>query len=294
MQKFDYVRATHIPEALMLLNEPGIQSRPLAGGTDLILLLRLGSAAACDRVVDISRIPELHAITRTPQEVSIGAATTFNEVLENPIINETAPLLSQACSQIGAVQIRNLGTIGGNVANAAACADSLPALVCLDAMAHILTPQDELAYLCSDLVKGPNQTQIPPGGLLVSLSYPIPPANSRSCFLKLGRRNAMAISRLSLAVLACLDGAGRIAEIRIVPGAATPHVERFTSVESSLLGQIPTLQLIESAAQLTVDEMLHITGRRWSSEFKIPALSAMLTRALMDVLNVKFPLPEGQ
>jgi len=292
MQKFDYVRAGHITDAVSLLNEPGVKSRPLAGGTDLVLLLRLNEAVI-DRVVDISLIPEMHAISRSAGRVSIGAGATFKEVLDNPIVKSTAPLLAQACRAVGAVQIRNMGTLGGNVANAAACADSLPALVCLDASAHVQTPAGEAVMLVSELVRAPNQTQIPPGGLLTALSYTVPPDGSRSTFLKLGRRNAMAISRLSLAVLGRLDADGRIAEIRIVPGAATPSLCRFTSVETALLGQMPSAELYETAARLTADEMTRITGTRWSSEFKIPALGAMVVRALENVFGSTAVTPEG-
>jgi CO/xanthine dehydrogenase FAD-binding subunit len=288
MQKFDYVRADHIADAVALLNEPGIKSRPLAGGTDLVLLLRLDEAVI-DRVVDISLVPEMHIIQRGGDQVSIGAAATFSEVLESPVVAATAPLLIQACQTVGAVQIRNMGTLGGNVANAAACADSLPALVCLDASAHVLTPAGEQVLLVSELVKAPNKTIIPPGGLLVSLTYPVPHPASRSAFLKLGRRNAMAISRLSLAVLGRLDDHGRIAEARIVPGAATPILRRFAAAEQALLGQFPTPELFQHAAQCTTDEMTSITGTRWSSEFKIPALGAMLVRALQTVF-----LPQPQ
>jgi len=84
-------------------------------------------------------------------------------VLNSPIVAETAPLLVQACAQVGAVQIRNMGTLGGNVANAAACADSLPALVCLDAAARLLSPAGEKIMPLAELVVKPNQTLIPPG-----------------------------------------------------------------------------------------------------------------------------------
>jgi carbon-monoxide dehydrogenase medium subunit len=95
MTGIQYVRANRIDEAIALLNEPGINSRPLAGGTDLSILLRL-NPALCERVVDISLVPELHMIQRSGREVSIGAAATFSEVLESPIIAQTAPLLTQA------------------------------------------------------------------------------------------------------------------------------------------------------------------------------------------------------
>lgn len=286
MEKFGYVRADSVAEAVILLNEPGLKSRPLAGSTDLILQLRY-APTLCDRVVDISMIPDLHRIYRQDDRVIIGAAATFSEVLENPLVRQTAPVLVQACQEVGAVQIRNMGTLGGNVANAAACADSLPALICLDATAILVTPQGENEQTIAGLVQGPNRTRIPTGGLLVSLSYTVPAPGSRSTFLKLGRRNAMAISRLTVAALGRLDAAGRIIEARLVPGSATPHIVRMAAVEASLLGQSPTPELFQSAARLAADEMIRQAGWRWSTEFKMPALIAMTARALARV----FPLP---
>jgi CO/xanthine dehydrogenase FAD-binding subunit len=217
--------------------------------------------------------------------VTLGAAATFSEVIESKIVSQTAPVLKQACQQVGAVQVRNMGTLGGNVANAAACADSLPALVCLDAVARVLTAQGEHEWLVSELVRGPNRTIIPPGGLLISLSYPIPLPGSKSVFLKLGRRNAMAISRLTVAALGRLGEDGRIAEARLVPGSATPHIDRFRVVEDSLIGQVPSRDLVQSAARWAADEMTRLTGRRWSSEFKEPTLIAMTARALAHVFE---------
>ena len=192
-------------------------------------------------------------------------------------------MLVQACRQVGAVQIRNMGTLGGNVCNAAACANSLPALVCLDAIVHVRTPEDEHDWPVSELVVSPNHTNVPPGGLLVSFQYRIPSPGSRSVFLKLGRRNAMAISRLTVAVLGRLDEQGRVAEVRIAAGAATPRFSRFKAAEDSLIGQLPTSGRYAAAARLVVEEMIRITGPRWSTEFKEPALTVMTCRALAQV-----------
>jgi len=285
MTELQYVRASRISEALTLLNEVGVKNRILAGNTDLALLLR-ADPALCERVVDVSLIPELHRITRADNRVIIGAAATFTEVLSNPIIIETAPVLVQACAQVGAVQIRNMGTLGGNVANAAACADSLPALVCLDAEARVHSLQEEQVWPVADVVVRPNHTLIPPGSLLVSLSYPVPPPGCRSVFLKLGRRSAMAISRLTVAVLGWLNSSGRIAEVRIVPGAATPQIRRIQSAEELMLDQLPGTELYAAAARRVADEMIQLTGRRWSTEFKEPALLAMTQRALMQVFEI--------
>ena len=248
MTEFQYVRAAEVDQAVALLNEPGLKSRPLAGSTDLVLLLR-ANPSFCDRVVDISLIPAMHAITRHADQVTIGAAATFSEVMANPLVLSTAPLLAQACHQVGAVQIRNMGTVGGNVANAAACADSLPALVCLDALAHVRTPAGEQTWPVSELIVKPNRTLIPSGGLLVALSYPVPPGNSHSVFLKLGRRNAMAISRLTVAVLGCLDNSGLVSQVRIVTGSATPQISRIRPAEEMLVGQKPDKALYIATAR---------------------------------------------
>ena len=286
MERFGYVQAASISDAVTLLNEPGLKSRPLAGGTDILLQLR-HEPHYCDRLVDISRLSDLHRIEQKGGWVHIGAAATFSEVLDNPIIISTAPVLTQACATVGAVQIRNMGTLGGNVANAAACADSLPALVCLDAMATILSPEGEQEIPVSAFVTGPNRTSLPIGGLLISLSYPIPAEGSRSAFLKLGRRNAMAISRLTVAALGRLDANNMIAEARLVTGSATPHIERLGTVEQTLIGEQPTPELYQKAATVTVDEMIRLAGYRWSSEFKVPALTAMTERVFAQIFDLK-------
>ena len=290
MERFSYVRAESIPHAVALLNEPGLRSRVLAGGTDLVLLLR-EEHDLCDRVVDITQIPEMHTIARVGDAIVIGAGATFSEVVESPIVAATAPVLVQACRSVGATQIRNMGTLGGNVSNAAACADSLPALVCLDTVAKVLTPAGERTWTVSEMVIRPNRTQIPAGGLLVSLSYAVPAPGSRSIFLKLGRRNAMAISRLTVAALGRVAADGRIAEARLVPGSATPQIRRFTGVERHLVGAVPSVELCEAAGHLAVAEMTRITGKRWSSEFKEPTLLALVTRALLQVFGL--PWDEG-
>lgn len=284
MEQLGYIRASTIPQAVILLNEEGVRSRPLAGGTDLLLLLR-ETPNLCDRVVDISLIPEMHRIDIVNNQVIIGAAVTFNEAIESPLLQEHAQVLVQACRLIGAVQVRNMGTLGGNIANAAACADSVPALVCLDAVGHVMTPQGEQQWLISDLIKGPNRTLIPQGGLLTCISFSMPLAGTRGVFIKLGRRNAMAISRLTVAAMGRLDGEGRIVEARLVPGSATPRLSRFTTAEEILLGKFPSKVLFEKAADITVATMTQITGKRWSSEYKEPALRAMTVQALTRLFN---------
>lgn len=285
MPEFGYERADSIAHAVALLNESGVRGRVLAGGTDLVLMLR-EERDLCSRVVDITLTPELHEIRRDGDTVTIGAAATFSEIIDSPIVQKTAPLLVAACHSVGAPQIRNMGTLGGNVANAAACADSLPALVCLDAVAHAQTREEALQWPVSEFVVRPNRTKLPPGALLTGLSYRVPPAGSRGVFLKLGRRNALAISRLTVAALGLTDESGKVVDVRLVPGSATPQIRRFPEAEAVLLGQAPTVALCQKAAEVGVQEMSAITGKRWSSEFKEPALYSMMARALLQVFDL--------
>jgi xanthine dehydrogenase FAD-binding subunit len=282
MERFNYARAQSVSHALALLAEPGVRSRVLAGGTDLLVIAR-SDPQLCDRVVDISRLAELRGISLEDGQVTIGACTTFAEVVESDLIQRTAPLLAEACRQVGAVQIRNTGTLGGNVTNAAACADSLPALVCLDATAHVATSGGACDCPVADLVLAPNRTRLPPGGLLVSLSYAVPHPAGHGAFLKLGRRNALAISRLTVAALGRLGAAGRIVETRLVAGAATPQIRRLAQVEAMLLGQAPTEVLFQAAGEKAGAEMIRLAGRRWSSEYKEPVLAVMVERAMYQI-----------
>ena len=283
MPRFEYVRARSIAEALELLGQPGTVNRPLAGGTDLLVYLR-HEKAPFDRLVDISRVPELKLIERRDDRIVVGAAVTFAEAAESPLLNRMASCLAEAARSVGGPAIRNAATLGGNVINAAPCADSLPPLACLDAAAHLCSLAGERSLPVSELVRGPHRSDIRPGELLTCITFPVPPDGARSAFLKLGRRNAQAISRLSMAALGLTDPRGFVAQVHLTPGAATPQIRRFTEVEGLLLGHLPTGDLRSEAGRMTAEVMIGTTGRRWSTEYKEVAIQALAERALRMVL----------
>lgn len=282
MPRFDYVRAQSVQEAVDLLGDPAHVSRPLAGGTDLLVLIR-HQQPAFDRVVDLGRVPEMKLIERRHDEVYIGAAATFTEVAESPVLQEFASGLVEAALTIGGPAIRNMGTLGGNTINAAACADGVPSLVCLDAAAHLASATGSRSLPVSQLVTGANRTALRPGELLTHFTFPLPPAGARQAFYKLGRRNAQAISRLSMAAAGRLDAHGCVDYVRLVPGAAMPTPQRFAPIEEMLLGQAPSDELLAAAGQKTAELMLEVTGRRWSTEYKEVAIQALAERTLRRV-----------
>lgn len=282
MAKFDYLLAKTMDEAVHLLNEPDIRSIPLAGGTDVYVALRV-NPVWFDRLVDIRRIPELNEVSLEEDQVKLGAAVTFSHAIKDPILQKVAPFLVEACKTIGGPAVRNCGTFGGNVSNAAACADSLPSLVCLEAIAHLRSQKGERQVKVEDLVTGPHQTQIEIGELLTHFTFKVPPQSAKSCFIKIGRRKAQSISRLSIAVIGTVDAAGLVDYIRVCPGAAVATPVRFPKVEGVLLGKIPGKEAISAAADQLVFDMIESTGRRWSTEYKEITLKAIAERSLTKI-----------
>ena len=283
MSDFTYSRAHSLDEAVALLNEPGVRSRVLAGGTDLINQLRAGDAAF-DRIVDVAHVPELRVI-ETNGCVTVGAAVSHAQIVESEDLRTSAPLLVKACRQIGSVQIRNIATIGGNVVNAAACADTLPALVCLDAEVIIVTGGGEQRVAVSDLVTGVNRTSLPEGGLVRAFTFTPSPGSSRASFQRIGRRQAMAIARLSVAAMGALDDSGAVSFVRVVPGAAFARFRRITVIEEMLVGRRPAPDLLAGAGSAMADEFLAESGSRWSAPYKRQAIAALTERALAEVLG---------
>lgn len=283
MERLGYVRAQTVSEAVRLLAEAGVRSRVLCGGTDLLVQLRT-ALPDFDRLVDVSLIAEMKALT-VGERVRLGAAMTFAEVMENEWLQQRVPFLVQACASVGATQIRNMGTLGGNIANAAACADTLPVLVCLDAQVVIVAAGGERRQAISQFVQGPYKTTLQPGELVVAFEFALPPATARTAFVKLGRRNAMAISRLAVAAMGQRDEQGRVCLMRIAPGAAFTHTRRAIEVEEALLGKTADDETISNAAALMARVMIAESGRRWSTEYKEPVIAALTRRTVEAVLR---------
>lgn len=278
MNELEYVRAQTLSEAVTLLNQPGIRSLPLAGGTDLMIQLRSGEMP-CDRLVDISRVPELkiiHLPSGAAGQVILGAAVTIAEILEDLALISRIPLLARACEQFGGPQIRNMATVGGNVINQAACADILPVLVCLEALAYVASPGGEDCLPVSELVSHP----FPVGRVVRAFSFSLPPVESKSVYLRLARRQTLATARLSLTALGRMSPEGLIEKARLVPGAVFARVRRVAEVERMLVGRPASAALFEAAGQKMVELFLAESGGRWSAPYKQVVISKLTERAL--------------
>jgi xanthine dehydrogenase iron-sulfur cluster and FAD-binding subunit A len=280
MRPFQYIAPQTITDACRLLAEHGPDTRVLAGGTDLLIELRRASKKLPQVVLDISQIGELRGITEADGTITLGPLTTHAELTRSVVLQRFAPLLGAAAAAIGSPQIRARATVGGNIMNAAACADTVPPLIALGATVTLQSQLARRELPLADLFLKPYQTKARADELLTAVQFPKLSLGARSAFLKLGRRNALAISRLSVAVVLDVGEDGKITGARIVPGAAFRTWQRVTAAEQMLLGEKPAKKLFAAAGQRVSEEMIKATGRRWSTEYKEPVIAVLVRRAL--------------
>jgi CO/xanthine dehydrogenase FAD-binding subunit len=280
MKQFEYYSPKNTAEACALLKEFGSDAQILAGGTDVLIELRKSSVKTPKAIIDISCLNELKGISETESEIVIKPLTTHTELGSSPIIKQYARLLHMAANVIGSPQIRNRGTIGGNIMNAATCADTVPPLMALNAAIKLQSTTGERTVSMADFFVKPYVTTAAREELLTEIRFPKLPSDTKSSFIKLGIRNALAISRLSVAAILQKNDSGRIQEARIVPGAAFPKWQRMTEAEQLLIGQKPSKELFAEAGKKVSEVMISFTGRRWSTEYKEPVIAVLVRRAL--------------
>lgn len=279
MPMFDYVRAHSVEEAIGFLSDPRYVSRPLAGGTDILVQARR-APITFQRLVDVSRVPEMKVIERRGDEIYIGAAVTYTEIVESELLNAHAACLVEASRTVGGPAIANVATLGGNIANAAHCADGIPPLVCLDATAHVRGPAGARAAPVVELVAGQRQTTLQPNELITHFSFPVLPSGARSVFLKVGPRNAPTLARISVATAGALSQEGRIQFARVAPGVVFPRPRRCIEVENLLIGERPDAALCAKAGAKAAQVMIEIAGQHWSTNYDAIALRGLVARAL--------------
>lgn len=276
-------RAGSVEDALSLLAAGN--TSPIAGGTDVLVQARLQSAAVS--LVDVSAIPELKTISITPEGgVRIGAGVCFSDLVANTCIREGYPLLVTACKTIGSLQLRNRATIGGNIINAAPCADSVPPSIIYDAQVEVRSLNRPARTVPLDeFITGAYQTQLQPDELLTAII--LPPAyqhpHLQQRYLQLGRRNALNITRQSLTGQFVLSEAGDLTQCRIVDGALFSHPRRLTEIENCLTGHPLTSNMIQEGASVLRHLLDDAIGKRWSAAYKLPVGVEMLQQMLEEV-----------
>ncbi len=279
MRRFEYV----VPETLDAAIEV-LRSREgatlLAGGTDLLVQMKEGGRRA-PVVVSLRRVPGLEGVTGDADSgLRIGARTLLADVAAHEAVRARYQALSEGAGIVGSVQTRNLGTIGGNVCNAAPSADTAPPLLVFDAVAVIAGAEGARRLPLAEFFVGPGATALQPGEILTALELPPVAERTGSVYQRHTPRRAMDIAVVGVACRVELDAAGTIAGAAIALGAVAPTPIRCPEAEALLRGERPSEALFERAAELARDASRPISDVRGSAEFRRELVRVMTRRCL--------------
>lgn len=269
-----------IEDAIRVLHE-NENSMIVSGGTDVWVANRDGKYAGAD-FVSIHNIPELKGIRLAEDgTVIIGAGTCFTDITYHPVIQKYIPMLGEAVDQVGSPQIRNVGTIGGNVCNGVTSADSAPSLFALDALLLLRGPEGERVIPITEFYTGPGKTVRARDEILCEIRIPRESYDGIfGQYIKYGKRNAMEISTLGCAVTVKLSSDRTILErVRIAYGVAGPTPMRCTEAEKAAEGRPATRETLARMAESVLASVNPRSSWRASREFRLHLTRVLLERA---------------
>lgn len=273
---FDLLRPPTLVGALEMMSTLEY-AQPIAGGTDIIPTFKdLGSKPV--HLIDLGLIEELNGIMEEDGKILIGSTTTHAQILASKVVEKAAPALHDAARWIGSVQIRNRGTVGGNLCNASPAADTAPPLLVHAAEAQISSLEEAHWIPLQELFAGPKMTVLEPNELLTGLRFHSV-MGAGSSFQRIGRRKGFTLSVVNAAVYAERDG-DKLKEIRIALGSVAPTPIRVPNAEDKIRGRKMTEKLVEEAAKVCMDEAKPIDDVRGTAEYRRDMTAVLVKRAM--------------
>lgn len=281
-----FYRAQSVADAIRAL-EADPSALVVSGGTDVLIQTREGKLAGCS-LVSIHQLPELVGIQiEADGTIVIGGATTFSEITNNKDLQERIPILCWAVDQVGSPQIRNVGTIGGNVSNGVTSADSASSLFALNAVVELTGPDGVRCLPIADYYAGPGKTVRGHSEILTAIR--IPKADYQGYgghYLKYGKREAMEIATLGCAVCVKLTADKQAVEdLRMAFGVAAPVPMRCRETEAKVKGMALDGALLDAVSQGALSEVNPRDSWRASKAFRLQLVAEMSRRALAQAIT---------
>ena len=284
MKPFDFVRPEDQEGAISALAKHSPNVRILAGGTDYLVELKHVSQSP-GTVVDISHLEELKGIEEVDDGLRIGAAVTHTEIMNHPLIEKYVPAMIHAAHTIGAVQTRNLGTLGGNLVTCVPSMDSGPTLVALEAEVTVVGPNGARRMPLTEFFVGPRKTILQRNELLVDIVIPKQNLGKPTAFYKFGLRKGQALALVNAASSLWVKSE-KFADVRISLGAVAPVVLRCLKAESALEGREVSAVAIEEAGSIAVTEATPIDDFRASMEYRNDLIAVLTRRTLGNAVEM--------
>jgi len=285
MELREVFKAKNLNEVLELLDQYKERGKIIAGGTDIVIDLRHGRISP-EALIDISSVDELAFIKEVDEYIEIGAATTFTTIANSQDLNDRLNGLKEAARSVGSPQIRNRGTIGGNICNGSPAADTVPPLLALGSKAIIRSNDGEREVSLDEFFLDKGKVDLKDNEILFSLKFKNPTSNQGVSFSKLGLRKALAISRICTSVYAHLDEDGKCKEIRIANGSLGKYALREREVENFFIGKdMNSEKAIEEGINLLNEEVSKRLAGRSTVEFKSEAVKGTFRKAITEALD---------
>jgi carbon-monoxide dehydrogenase medium subunit len=276
----DYFNAATTEEAIRLLGEHGEKARIVAGATDLILELERGVRRDIHTLIDITRIPDLDQITLDEDDViHLGPMVTHNHCAASKLIRERAFPLARAAWEVGAPQIRNRGTVTGNLITASPANDTITPLMTLGAWVVLASARSERKVMLDDFYTGVRKTVMEPDEMLVDIAFPALKKNQKGTFIKLALRRAQAISVINVAVVLELEAA-TVTSASITLGAVAPTIIHAEEAENYLVGKELTKKVVAEAGRLAMETSRPIDDIRGSAAYRREMVRVCTMRGL--------------
>lgn len=279
LTEIDFHEASTLKEASELMGRYAPDARLMAGGTDLLVDLKSGRYST-SHVVSINRIAALRGLTTTNGSLRIGALTLASDLLNSTVIWEQFPGILDAVKDMAVLQIRNMATIGGNIAGGVPSSDLPPILIALNASVILWSVSGEREVPLEDFFTGPRTTVRKQNEILTEIRLPYPPARFGAAYAPFALREANGCSVASVAASLLLDAQSVIRDARVCVGAVAPTPKLVQPATAALVGRVADQAAFASAAEQAMQSALPITDIRGSADYRRQLVGIMTRRAL--------------
>lgn len=292
MNRFTFSSPSSLAEANSLLSQHSVKAKIVAGGTDLVVQMK-NRLIAPEQVISLLQVQELSGMEKRGKQLRIGALVKHSILESSPLLKDGWGILAEAANKIGSPQIRNLGTIGGNLCNASPTADTAPPLLVLGSEIVVVSQRGERRIPLDSFFTGPGSTILAPDELLKEILVPECPPGTGWAFLKLCRRKCVDLALVSAAVLLNVTPENKVCRrARIALGAVAPTPFRAKETEEFLEGKTLKEEVIWEAAQRAQEECHPISDIGASADYRREMVGILLERAIKKSLGLPIP-PTG-